>query len=393
VNALASRLRVRPGLLVDVVVAIAFTLFCLFVTIAIASDSTDPFDAGTVALILVIGGSLAWRSRWPEAVLAVTVAGLIPYSIAEYAGGPIYLAPLVAIATIAAQGDRRRTAIASIATVAVFVVVAAVSDGANHIPYLLAFAGWVVGAAFLGTAHYNRHALLQQLEQRARDLEDSREEEARRQVAEERLRIARDLHDVIAHGIAAIHMQSAATLHVLERHPENARPALSTIKQLSKETLDELRITVDVLRGDDAAERAPRAPTPGIERLDDLVDQARRAGLSVELHCEPPVAPVPVAVDVAAYRIVQESLTNVMRHAGPGAHTVVSVERVPDAIDVEVRDDGLGAAAANGSPGHGLAGMRERAATVGGELVAGPGSHGGYCVRAHLPTVEPAANR
>jgi signal transduction histidine kinase len=373
----------------DPIIALAVTAFCLVVTIAIAQDSTDPFNAWTVVLILVIGGSLAFRSRAPEAALAVSVAGLAIYSAAHYAGGPIYLVPLFSIATIASLGDRRRTIYATSGTMLAFVAVGAATDGIGHLAYLLAYAGWLAGAVFLGSTYHNRRALRLQLEQRARDLEESQEEEARRRVAEERLRIARDLHDVIAHGVAAIHLQAGAALYVIERQPDVAAPALETIKDLSKQTLDELRATVGVLRADaiDGEGAAPRAPTPGIRQLDDLVEQARQAGLSVELQIDPAVDAVPAAVDVAAYRIVQESLTNVMRHAGPNAHAVVVVNEGNGGLAVEVTDDGLGAAA-NGAdpPGHGLAGMRERAATVGGVVAAGPRPGGGFRVEARLPT-------
>jgi signal transduction histidine kinase len=380
----------------DPILALAVIAFCLVVTIAIAQDSTDPFNAWTVVLIVVIGGSLAFRRRAPEAALAVSVGGLSIYSAAHYAGGPIYLVPLVIVATIGALGDRRRTITAAVATILVFVVVGFASGGTDHIPYLLAMAGWLIGAVFIGTAYFNRRALLCQLQQRAKDLEENQEEEARRRVAEERIRIARDLHDVIAHGVAAIHLQAGAALHVAERQPEVAVPALQTIKDLSKQTLDELRATVGVLRADvnDDDGVAPRAPTPGIRRLDDLVEQARLAGLAVELRIDSAVDAVPAAVDVAAYRIVQESLTNVMRHAGPNAHArVVITEDRNGGLTVEVTDDGLGAAANSAeTPGHGLAGMRERAATVGGVVTAGPRAGGGFRVEAHLPTaVSPEA--
>src|SRR5690606_12487845 len=151
-------------------------------------------------------------------------------------------------------------------------------------------------------------------------------EEARRQVAEERLRIARDLHDVIAHGIATIHVQAAAGMRLLATSPEQAGEALATIKQVSKRTLDELRATVGVLRTP-ADEAAPLAPTPGIDRLPALVEDARDAGLEVALRCEGPLDEVPTAVDVAVYRIVQESLTNVVRHAGALARAEVSIVR------------------------------------------------------------------
>ncbi len=256
----------------------------------------------------------------------------------------------------------------------------------EHLVYMVAFVGWAGGAVFLGSAQHNRRAYLAELEQRARDLEETREEEARRRVAEERLRIARDLHDVIAHGIATIHMQSGAALHVLDRHPEQAAPALAAVKQLSKQTMQELRATLDVLRSDDG-EAAPLAPTPGLDRLNALVDVSRRAGLPIELEIVgAPAAPPPVAVDLAAYRIVQESLTNVMRHAGERARATVTVSHEADAVEIDIVDDGLGAAAgvpANG--GHGIVGMRERAATVGGTLVAGANPGGGFRVHARLP--------
>jgi signal transduction histidine kinase len=378
----------------DPIIAAAFTAFCVAVTVAIARDSTDPFNGWTVVLLVITGGSLVLRQRAPELGLVVSVTGLAVYSAAHYAGGPIYLVPLVFVAAIAAKGDRRRTIRAAVGTL---LVVGVATDGLDHLPYLLAYAGWLIGAVFLGTAHHNRKAFLAQLQQRAKDLEENQEEEARRRVAEERLRIARDLHDVIAHGVAAIHLQAGAALHVADRQPDVAVPALETIKDLSKQTLDELRATLGVLRADAAADAdgaAPRAPTPGVHQLGDLVEQARMAGMSVELQVAT-VDAVPAAVDVAAYRIVQESLTNVMRHAGANAHArVVITEDRSGGLTVEVTDDGLGAAAtAPETPGHGLAGMRERAATVGGSVTAGPRAGGGFRVEAHLPTSEVVTSR
>ncbi len=375
--------------LVDGAVAVVFTTFCLVAGRAIAANNDERFDAWTIVTGLIIGGVLVFRRVAPEATLAVTVAGLGVWTVADFAGGPIYLAPLVPLYTLAALGLRRRTVIAVVAMTVAFVVITLLSDErGTHVGFLVAFAGWAGGAIFLGTAQRNRRAYLAQLEQRARDLEETREEEARRRVAEERLRIARDLHDVIAHGIAAIHMQSGAALHVLARQPEQAAPALAAVKQLSKQTMQELRATLDVLRADDqdGDEPAPLAPTPGLDRLGALVDVSRRAGLPVELHVVGDESARPGAVDVAAYRIVQESLTNVMRHAGERAHATVTVSHGDHAVDIDVVDDGLGAAAIGGSNGgHGITGMRERAATVGGTVTAGANPGGGFRVRAHLP--------
>lgn len=376
-----ERLRGRA---LDALGAASYTGFCLAVTTAIARENSEPFDAGTVAIILAIGASLLWWRRRPEAALVAIVAGLFAYSVLGYAGGPIYLAPLAPLAAIAATGDRRRTAMSAGATVGSFALYAlAVDRSLQHVPHVLGFAGWAVGAVFIGSAYHNRRAWIDELRQRARDLEETREEEARRRVVEERLRIARDLHDVIAHGIATIHMQAAAGGRVLDQSPEQARTALETIEQVSKQTLDELRTTVGVLRADD--DGAPRTPTPGIDRLPALVATARDAGLAVELRCDDRTDPVPTAVDVAAFRIVQESLTNVMRHAGTPAHAVVSVVHEPRALVVEVCDDGLGVPPDRLPGGHGIAGMRERAETVGGELRVGPRHGGGFRVWARLP--------
>jgi signal transduction histidine kinase len=370
----------------DVAIALVFTVFCLVVTAHIPPEEGEHYNGWGVVTIIVVGAALLVRRRHPYVTLGIVIAGLATYTVANFAGGPVYLAPLVPLYTIAQRGDRRRTWTAVVATIVLLLPFALVGDRwEQNFVYFLAFAGWVGGAVFLGTAHFSRRAYLAELEQRARYLEESREEEARRRVAEERLRIARDLHDVIAHGIATIHMQSGAALHVLERHPEQAKPALTAIKQLSKQTLDELRMTVGVLRDH---EELPLAPTPGLEQLGALIDNARGAGITIKVDCDPRPASVPAAVDVAAYRIVQEALTNVMRHAGANATATVTVRHAADEVRIEVVDDGRGAASAvDAQPGggHGIAGMSERAVTIGGSVVAGPQPGGGFRVLARLP--------
>ena len=258
----------------DVAIALVFTVFCLVVTAHIPPEEGERYNGWGVVTIIVVGAALLFRRRHPYVTLGIVIAGLATYTVANFAGGPVYLAPLVPLYTIAQRGDRRRTWTAVVATIALLLPFALVGDRwEQNFVYFLAFAGWIGGAVFLGTAHFSRRAYLAELEQRARYLEESRDEEARRRVAEERLRIARDLHDVIAHGIATIHMQSGAALHVLDRHPEQAAPALTAIKQLSKQTLDELRMTVGVLRDD---EDVPLAPTPGLEQLERLGRQRAR---------------------------------------------------------------------------------------------------------------------
>jgi signal transduction histidine kinase len=382
-----SRTAERRALLVDALVAAVFVAMCLVVTARIADEGGERYDAATVILTVLVGGALVFRRVAPRMSLVVTVAALAVYSLAEHSGGPVYLAPLIPLYTIAAQGNRRHTFGWKAATLATFVVVGVLGpEPGQHLIYLLAFAGWAAGAVFLGTTQYNRRAYLEQLEQRARDLEESRDEEARRRVAEERLRIARDLHDVLAHGLATIHMHAAAALHVHERHPDEVVPALEAIKAQSKQALDEVRGALGVLRSDsDIA--APLTPAPRVDDLVVLVGTARQAGLHVDLDVET-LPPMNSAMEVTVYRIVQESLTNVMRHAGPNARAEVGVRAVGDVLEVDIVDDGLGASGGGlGAPnaGHGIVGMQERAATVGGTLEAHPAVGSGFEVHARLP--------
>ena len=215
--------------------------------------------------------------------------------------------------------------------------------------------------------------------QAARELDD------RRRASEERLRIARDLHDVIGHNISLINVQAGVGLDLMDAQPEQARASLAAIKTVSKEALEELRTMLGALR--QAGDEVPRAPAPGLDRVPELVDLTRTAGLTVKAEVVGVPRPVPTTVDVAAYRIVQESLTNVARHAGSATATV-RVSYQAESLLVEVLDNGR-ALNSNGKPtpgsGTGIAGMRERAATVGGQLEAGPRPGGGFAVKASLP--------
>ena len=375
----------------DLALVLGASVFVLTVTAGIEpSPGERGIDALAVVAMLAACWSLAFRRVATVPVLVVVTGALLVYTAREYAGGPVYLTLAVVLYTLGATREWAQALVPVGASVAVMVVGAILLTGTDELTWHLAvFPGWAAAALFLGAASRNRRAYLRGLEERARSLEESREEEARRRVAEERLRIARELHDALAHSIATITLQSGVAAHVLDRRPEEAAAALDAIRRTSREAMQELRVTLGVLRsaGDEDDAAAPRAPTPGLDRVEALADRAAQAGLPVTVRRVGAAGgPLPTAVDVAAYRIVQESITNVMRHAGPAAATV-TVTTGPEAVEVEVVDDGRGAAA-NGAvtgAGHGIAGMRERVSIVGGSLDAGPRAGGGFRVWARLP--------
>ena len=239
-----------------------------------------------------------------------------------------------------------------------------------------------------GHALSNHRAYVAAIEDRARLAEQTREAEAERRVAEERLRIARELHDIVSHTISVINVQAGVAAHVMAEQPALAHEALLTIKATSKEALRELRGMLGVLRDVDAAQ--PRGPAPGLAQLDILIATARQAGIATTVVTSGETRPLPPSVDLAAYRIIQEALTNVLRHAGP-ASAEVRLSYEQDSVRLDVGDDGQGTAAFSEPQersGHGIIGMRERAVAAGGTLEAGPCPNGGFGVHAWLPLPE-----
>jgi signal transduction histidine kinase len=242
----------------------------------------------------------------------------------------------------------------------------------------------VVAFVWLAEAVRARRAYVAELRDRAELAERTREEEARRRVDEERMRIARELHDVVSHSIGVISVQAGVAAHLLHRRPDKAAAAVAAIRQASDEALGELHAMLGVLRDRDDG-RAPLAPAPGLAQLDSLVAQASGAGIKVEVAVEGEPRRLPPAVDLACYRVVQESLTNVVRHAGASS-AAVTVTHHRGGVVVEVTDDGRGPdAPGTGGAGQGIAGMRERAHALGGTLEAGPRPEGGFRVQASLP--------
>jgi signal transduction histidine kinase len=246
----------------------------------------------------------------------------------------------------------------------------------------------------LAEAVRNRRRYMEEVRERLQRAEADREREAARQVAEERLRIARELHDVMAHTIAAITVQAGLAIDVLDDSPAEARAALGAIRAASREAMAEVKATVGVLRSGDGV-AAPLSPAPGLDQVDGLIAMAQGTGLRVEVVVIGDPRPLSAAVDTTAYRIVQESLTNVIRHARASLATV-EIRYEPGALELVVADNGIGVDARfdtslPAGSGHGLRGMVERAAALGGWLKAGPQPSGGFLIEARLPTEEWAA--
>ena len=336
-----------------------------------------PVDAGAIALVAASAGVLALRRRYPVAVLALVFGIILVYFVLGYAYGPIWLSLVIAYYTAVTSGRRLAAAIAAVAGFAIFPWLDYLlrHRQAPSAAGLAALAAWLLVLLGAGEAVRIRR-------ERAAAAAPIREEQTRRKATEERLRMARELHHSLGHYLSLISVQSGVALNLNQQLPVQARAALAAVKQASKDALGELRSALEVLRQD--GERAPRSPAPALARLGDLVSRASAPGLEVTAETEGTVRPLPFGVDVAAYRIAQEALTNVARHAGPATATVRITYGEED-LTVQVDDNGRRAARPVPAGGTGIAGMRERAAALGGELYAGPRPGGGFRIRARLP--------
>jgi signal transduction histidine kinase len=370
----------RPKLIVDGVLAVG-----LAAVIAVATHFGSRYhpghrhlNAGAYPLLFLAAGALAWRRRYPVPVMGAVFGITLIYFTLGYPDGPIWLPLIVSYFTAAVRGHRLAAAITATAGFGIFPWLDYLLRNGTppSVSSLAALAAWLL--LLFGVAEIVRI-------RRERTAEAARveEEETLRRASEERLRIARELHDAIGHHLSLINVQSGVALHLNEDLPEQARSSFAAIKQASKEALSELRSVLSVLRQED--EQAPRSPTSTLARLDDLVAQAVAAGLEVHTETGGQPRPLPFSVDVAAFRIVQEALTNVTRHAGPATATVRISYREHD-LTVQVDDDGRGSPPyAAPADGNGIRGMRERASALGGELQTGAGPRGGFRVRARLP--------
>jgi signal transduction histidine kinase len=345
------------------------------------------------ALLLAGPVALLWRRRFPVPVFAVAAAASIGFASFAAPRWPWCVAPAFALFSLARQGRRWAAVGGAAAAYAGYLLVCGALAGrlgvpaearvdlrtALLLPIMLAVVVFLGGAAKVRAEH-----MAEMIKVRA-ERAQARQEQERRQASEERLRIARELHDVLGHHLSLINVQAGVGLHLMEKQPEQAREALAAIKTASSEALREVRAVLGVLRTDDEA--APRQPTLGLNRLDELTADA---GLPVTTEVTGDERGLPPEVDRAAYRIIQEALTNVRKHAAPGAAASIAVDYLPSALHLAIRNDGPPAAGAPAGTGEGtgIAGMRERAQSLGGSLEAGAVA-GGFLVSVLLPTPDP----
>lgn len=383
--------RAHPYLLDAVIAGVTYAM-ALVSPLVSSENRHTVLGAATVACGAVVCLALVVRRRWPLPVLGVTLVATALSGIGVSGRAPFLLGCIVAVATACARTNRPLSLWLGLLSVLVVGAVGGYSPAGVLGPQNLTAVALTAAAVAVGEARRSRLAYIAEVEERARRAEQSREEEASRRVAEERLRIARDLHDLVGHHIALISVQAGVAGHVFDEQPEQAKRALAQVRAACRSALDELAATISLLRTPDAPV-APTEPTVGLAQLPALTASFTAAGLSVAHTVDGAVRPIPAAVDLTAYRVIQESLTNVHKHAGPAAATV-RLSYGPAMISIQVTDDGVGPSCPDGigpdrtGLGHGILGMRERAAALGGTLRAGAAPGGGFQVHVQLPAPE-----
>ncbi|HUN36759.1 MAG TPA: sensor histidine kinase [Trebonia sp.] len=383
----------RPSPVRDAVLAVILTIITVYASYGEAHPAvarnyfTGPHhlphtpDAAFV-LPALSGLVLAWRHRYPRAVLCASTAAAVAYSVAGWENGGIVLMPAVALGTLAAMVSTRSAIAWAVGLLVVLLGASIVNNPLG--PFgggVIVLPGTLLVALLAGVAIRNRRAYSGSVRRQA-------ERDAQHRIDEERLQIARELHDVVAHTMATITVQAAAASQLLPTSPERAAESLAAIRAASKEGLRELHTILDVMRhADDPPD--PTAPVPGLSRLDALAEGVRRSGVPVTVTVQGEPRPLPAVTDLSAFRIIQEALTNTVRHAGPATARVTVRYGPGDLLHIEVTDDGQGADPATvGVPpkGHGLPGMRERATVAGGTIQIGPLPAGGFRVAAWFPS-------
>jgi signal transduction histidine kinase len=386
VRALADQLdrcRRWPPVLADAVLAAVVAAVTIVAVVVQSRTDDEPMTAYGVVLLAAQLVPLVWRRRAPVVVAAVVGAAAAAYGLAELPDPPVMFGPLLALYTLAANRPRRVSAPFGVAAAAIAALTIPFGDATDAadvaVAYFSGVTAWVVGDTTRGQR------------ERARWLDERRADAAHQAARDERVRIARDLHDVVAHHVSVIAVQAEAAQEVLASQPERASAAMGHVADTARSALTELRRVLGVLRSDPVL-----TPQPDLSALDDLVASVREAGLPVTLRWDGDDGDgdcqgIDAVVGLTAYRIVQEALTNVLKHAGPcRAEVVLGLAPDGTALDVTVTDDGCGSASPNGG-GQGLVGMRERVAVLGGSFAAGPGEAGGFVVQARLPAVPEGA--
>jgi signal transduction histidine kinase len=378
--------------------ALGVAVLCV---LSVVAASVDPHEHEFVlrwsAVVLATVGcsALIWRRRHPFGVLVVAVGCGVAFQVLGFRESPLVTSPvLVSVYNVAVLTDRRTAWTAAAASAAVMVGAVAVWSSNSWLdPDKAAMLAWTALPAAVGDGLRSRRAYVAAVEERAEQAERTREQEAQQRVAAERVRIARELHDIVAHHIALINAQAGVAVHLLDQRPEQILTALENIRDTSRSALDELRVTVGLLRQSDEPV-APRDPMPGLAQVPALLASFERAGLAVSYMRRGTTEPLEPAVELSAYRIVQESLTNVRKHAGAD-HARLCLHYDRERLTITVEDDGCaGPHHPRPGAGHGLIGMRERATTIGGTLHAGPRPEGGFTVTAELPLrPSPARDR
>jgi signal transduction histidine kinase len=415
VGILRERLGIRP---VDVGAVLVIMIAVEINVVVGGGVGAKPLNAAAYVAGAVLVLPVLLRHKWPLPALIGCAVLLFFYYI--FFRRNITPAPLLCLSLYDAAVAGYLAAAIVIPvfymSVGLFVVDASTHQGLVSLAAEFLPSAVVLGLAImLGEVMRSRRALAAETAQRLRLADEEREAEAAARVAGERLRIARELHDTVAHSMATITVQAASALHLIDGDagsragpngraggtggaggaggagPAGIRAALVAIRDTSKSALADMRVTLGQLRGDDADVDAAETRTAGLSRLDSLTEAVRAAGAPVSVTIEGEPAPLPPDVDHAAYRILQESLTNVLRHAGPDASAAICLRYGPGRLAIRVTDDGTGADGERHAGGHGLTGMSERAAAVGGDLSAGPGAGGGFEVTATLPVGTPRA--
>ncbi|MCO5994391.1 sensor histidine kinase [Actinoallomurus rhizosphaericola] len=384
----------RHPRLVDLLWALPLTGMSL----ALTSSYTSPGIPGRrvipwyayLVFVTAMCVPMIWRRRWPRATFAILAAVALVQWALDVQIGPADFNLFVALYTVAAAcAFRWSLAAALVVELGAVMATWRWQKGPNS------FGSWstllpqavFTGAMWMwGLYMSTRRKYTAELEERAKRLERERDAHAQVAAAAERARIAREMHDVIAHSVSVMVVQADGASYMVDIDPARARRAMETIGATGRQALTEMRRMLGVLR--EREDAGPYAPQPGVEQLAELVDQIRSAGLPVGLTIEGVPSELPTALQLTVYRIVQEALTNTRKHAGPAATAEVNLHYGDEAVEIRIRDDGRGAATLTDGQGHGLVGMNERAALYGGSVRTGPRPGGGWEVFAHLPVTE-----